>query len=149
MLMRLLLAIVVFGIVAVMIGSMTAPEVGQGNPRVKILAAISVAKQHRAALDKACARLVLRPEVSLAYLGLGSPESYAGNFRSRVDIDVESATTALVTVHLKSLGQQVPKNAWVRYTGTCKSTQMSWQRTSSPDVLLPTREVAATRNLNQ
>ena len=54
MLMKFILAVVVFGVVAFLVGSMTAPEVGDSNPRVKILAAISVAKQHRAALESAC-----------------------------------------------------------------------------------------------
>ena len=45
MLMRLVLVVIVFGVVAFAVGTMTAPEVGEGNPRIKILAAASIAKE--------------------------------------------------------------------------------------------------------
>lgn len=61
MLMRLVLVVIVFGVVAFAVGTMTAPEVGEGNPRIKILAAASIAKEHRAALEQACSLGDLTP----------------------------------------------------------------------------------------
>lgn len=137
MLMKFMLGVIVFGIVAFLVGLMTAPEVGDSNPRIKILAAISVAKEHRDALDAACKRSRLSDKLSLVDLGLQSPAAYAGNFRKRVDVDILSGSEAQVTVHLKALGDSVPADAYVRYSGTCDKARMTWARASSPLDLLP------------
>lgn len=144
MFMKFMLGVIVFGIVAFLVGLMTAPEVGDSNPRIKILAAISVAKEHRDALDAACRRARLGTDISLVDLGLQSPAAYAGNFRKRVDVDVVSATEAHVTVHLKALGDQVPEDAYVRYSGSCDNAKMTWVRASSPSDLLPPKAKRAT-----
>lgn len=138
MFMKLTLVLVVFGIVAFLVGTLTVPELGEANPRVKILAAISVAKVHRKALDAACAKQRLRPDITLDELGLGEPASYAGNFRSGVDVKVESNTEARVIVRLKALGKAVPPNASVTYTGRCSARAMVWSRASAPPGLLAT-----------
>jgi len=51
---KLAMVLVVFGVVAFAVGTLTVPELGEANPRNKIVAAISVAKEHRGALNKAC-----------------------------------------------------------------------------------------------
>ena len=137
MLMKFLLAFIVFGIVAFLVGTMTAPQVGDGNPRVKILAAISAAKTHRAALTRACERSMLRDGITLVELDLKAPEAYAGNFRSRIDVAVASRSEATVTVALKSLGETVPDGATVTYAGTCTANSMTWARSTNPPDLLP------------
>ena len=138
MFMKLTLVLVVFGIVAFLVGTLTVPELGEANPRVRILAAISVAKAHREALDKACAEKRLQQNLPLAELGLGAPESYAGNFRSGVGVNIENATRAQVTVYLKALGNSLPANASVQYTGDCNAGTMTWSRASTPPDLLKT-----------
>mgnify|MGYP001078707937 FL=1 len=136
--MKLTLVLVVFGIVAFLVGTLTVPELGEANPRVKILAAISVAKAHREALDKACAEQRLRQSLTLVELGLGEPESYAGNFRSGVDVNIDGDTRVRVTVHLQALGQSAPAHARVQYTGECNARAMTWSRSSTPPDLLTT-----------
>ena len=135
--MKLTMILVVFGVVAFLVGTLTVPELGEANPRVKILAAISVAKTHRDALDKTCTQGLLKAGMPPGDLGLEAPDAYAGNFRSGVDVAVVSPAQALVTVRLKSIGKAVPADANVRYTGDCADGVMRWSRSTSPADLLP------------
>lgn len=143
MLMRLVLVVIVFGVVAFAVGTMTAPEVGEGNPRIKILAAASIAKEHRASLEQACSLGTLRPDITLTELGLKSPGSYAANYRSRVQVEVKSKAEAFVTVYLKAIGGDIPDASSVRYAGNCQSKSMQWQRSTSPSGLLAADSGAA------
>lgn len=145
MFMKLTLVLVVLGVVAFVVGTLTVPELGESNPRVKILAAVSVAKTHRKALDDVCANGTLGPELTLQQLGLEAPEAYAGNFRSRVDVDVMSAGEASVTVRLRSIASSVPADAAVTYTGRCSNRTMTWTRQSTPASLLPEEQARPAR----
>jgi len=53
--------------------------------------------------------------------------------RSRVDVEVESTTTAKVIVGLKDIAAAVPPGSTVSYVGKCDDGNMSWVRTSSLD----------------
>jgi DNA-binding beta-propeller fold protein YncE len=131
MLTKLAMVLVVLGAVAFAVGTLTVPELGEANPRSKIVAAISVAKAHRDALDNACEANTLEAGLSHAKLGLERAQAYAANFRSRVDVEVESATAAKVTVALKNIAATVPPGSTVSYVGNCDNGNMSWVRTSS------------------